>query len=88
VQAVGGVNEEGGGRFRLCRERGLNGAHGVVVPRANLGDLMLEQALVSAAAQGLFHVHAVAGIDELMTLLTGAAGRRARCRGTLPRRAR
>jgi predicted ATP-dependent protease len=43
----------------------------VVVPRANLRDLMLEQALVSAAAQGLFHVHAVAGIDELMTLLTG-----------------
>ncbi|MEI8302974.1 MAG: AAA family ATPase [Burkholderiales bacterium] len=71
VQAVGGVNEKVEGFFRLCRERGLNGAHGVVVPRANLRDLMLEQALVSAAAQGLFHVHAVAGIDELMTLLTG-----------------
>ena len=35
VQAIGAVNEKIEGYFELCRERGLDGSHGVIIPAAN-----------------------------------------------------
>ncbi len=71
VQAVGGVNEKIEGFFDVCRTRGLTGEQGVLIPRANARNLMLRQDVVDAAASGLFHVHAVADVDQAISLLTG-----------------
>lgn len=68
---VGGVNEKIEGWFRLCRDRGLDGQHAVIVPAANRDDLMLDRAVREAAREGRFHVLAVATIDEAIGLLTG-----------------
>jgi lon-related putative ATP-dependent protease len=73
VQAVGGVNEKIEGFFRLCAERGFHGGHGVIIPKANLNSLMLEQEVVDAAARGDFSVYAVDSVDEALALLTGIA---------------
>jgi len=71
VQAVGGVNEKIEGFFDLCRERGLDGSHGVIIPRDNVKHLMLRQDVVDAVRRDEFRVFAVRHIDEAITLLTG-----------------
>ncbi len=70
VQAIGAVNEKIEGFFELCRARGLNGKHGVVIPRANVRNLMLRQEVVEAVRLGQFHVYAIDSVDEGMELLT------------------
>jgi predicted ATP-dependent protease len=71
VQAVGGVNEKVEGFFDLCNERGLTGDQGVLVPAANLRNLVLRSDLVDAIARGAFHLYAVASIDQGLEILTG-----------------
>ncbi len=77
VQPIGGVNEKIEGFYDVCRARGLNGRQGVIIPQANVADLMLRQEIVDKAAKGKFHVWAVRDVDEGIEILTGIkAGRR------------
>ncbi len=77
IQAIGGVNDKIKGFFALCKTRGLDGTHGVMIPKANEQHLMLDRAIVEAATAGKFHIFSVATIDEGIALLTGfAAGER------------
>lgn len=77
VQVIGGVNEKIEGYFDICSERGLDGSHGVIIPRDNIKHLMLREDVVEAVAQGQFNVFAVSDIDEALSILTGVeAGRR------------
>jgi predicted ATP-dependent protease len=85
VQAVGAVNEKIEGFFDICKARGLSGEQGVLIPAANLAHLMLREDVVAAAAAGQFRVHAVADVDEALTLLTGVEAGRADARGGLPK---
>ncbi len=71
VQAVGGINEKIEGYFRLCRARGLNGQHGVIIPAANKRNLMLKQEVIDAVKKDLFSIYAVSSVDETLELLTG-----------------
>ncbi len=71
VQAIGGVNEKIEGFFRLCKARGLNGQHAVIIPAANKRNLMLKQEVIDAVAQDLFAVYAVSTVNETLELLTG-----------------
>ncbi|MBT8447391.1 MAG: ATP-dependent protease, partial [Gammaproteobacteria bacterium] len=77
VQVVGGINEKIEGFFDICSKRGLDGSHGVVIPRDNVKHLMLREEVVDAVAARRFSVHAVSDIDEAITVLTGVdAGER------------
>ncbi len=71
VQAVAAVNEKIEGFYRLCRARHLTGKQGVVLPRANVGDLMLDREVVEAVARGEFSVSAVATVGEAIEVFTG-----------------
>lgn len=71
VQAIGGANEKIEGFFRLCKARGLNGSHGVIIPAANKRNLMLKQEVLDAVEAGLFSIYAVNTVDEALELLTG-----------------
>lgn len=71
VQAVGGVNEKIEGFFQLCQARGLDGGHGVLIPRSNAANLMLAEPVVEAVRRGAFAVHVVGTVDEALHLLTG-----------------
>jgi len=84
VQAVGGIHEKIEGFFDLCRERGLDGSQGVIIPRANVQHLMLRDDVVEAAAQGRFHVWPVDDADEAIALLTGVPAGTADARGAVP----
>jgi len=77
VQAVGGINEKIEGFFAVCKERGLDGSHAVIIPRDNIKHLMLTEAVVEAVQNNLFSVYAVQTIDEAVAALTGmTAGER------------
>jgi len=77
IQAIGGVNEKIEGFFSLCHRRGLDGTHGVLIPKANEQHLMLDPQVRDACEKGLFHVFAVETIDQGMEILTGlSAGER------------
>ncbi|MBU1070391.1 AAA family ATPase [Myxococcota bacterium] len=71
IQPIGGVNEKIEGVFRIFRERGLTGEEGVMIPMANVQNLMLDREVIEAVKQGLFHVHAVSHVDEGIEVLTG-----------------
>lgn len=77
VQAIGGVNEKIEGFFDTCLQRGLTGDQGVLIPAANVKNLMLRHDVVAAARAGRFHIHPVGTVDQGIELLTGvAAGER------------
>ncbi|MGZ4481897.1 MAG: Lon protease family protein, partial [Gaiellales bacterium] len=71
IQAVGGVTTKIEGFFAVCRERGLTGRQGMIIPAANTAHLMLEDEVVQAVRDGLFQVWAVRTADEGIELLTG-----------------
>ncbi|NTV02817.1 MAG: AAA family ATPase [Chlorobiaceae bacterium] len=71
VQAIGGVNEKVEGFFDLCRERGLDGRHGVLIPASNVDNLMLRSEVVRAVEEGQFSIWPVSHIDQGIELLTG-----------------
>jgi predicted ATP-dependent protease len=84
VQAVGGVTRKIEGFYDVCQERGLTGEQGVMVPTANLKNLMLKEEVVEAARAGRFHVWGVSHIDEgIEMLMEQVAGERA-ADGTFP----
>ncbi len=84
MQAVGGVCDKVEGFFDLCRARGLDGSHGVILPAVHAGDLMLRQELVEAARRGLFHVYVVDHVEQAMELLTGLPAGVADAQGRFP----
>lgn len=78
VQAIGGVNEKIEGFFDICEARGLSGEQGVLIPRANVKNLMLRPDVVAAVDSKKFSVYAVDTIEQGIELLTGQP---AGCRG-------
>ena len=71
VQAIGGVNEKIEGFFDVCAQHGLSGQQGVLIPQANVHNLMLRQDVVEAIRAGRFHVYPITHIDQGLALLTG-----------------
>jgi lon-related putative ATP-dependent protease len=77
IQAIGGVNEKIEGFFEVCKAKGLNGQQGVIIPKANVRNLMLKEEIVEAVREGKFHIWAIETVDEGIELLTGVkAGER------------
>ncbi len=70
IQAVGGVSKKIEGFFELCKERGLTGEHGVIIPEANCRDLMLKDEIVKAVDEGKFHVWSVSCVEDAIKILT------------------
>jgi predicted ATP-dependent protease len=71
IQAIGGVNEKIEGFFRTCAGRGLTGRQGVIIPRSNVEDLMLDEEVRAAVAEGKFRVFAVDRVEEGIEILAG-----------------
>ncbi len=82
IQPIGGVNQKIEGFFRVCKARGLDGEQGVMIPKRNLRNLMLQQEVVEAVTEGKFHVYSVDTIDEGIEVLTGVEAGEKRDDGT------
>ena len=71
VQSIGGVNEKIEGFYRLCKDEGLTGKQGVIVPSTNVINLMLAPDVIEAVEQGTFSIYAVEDINQALELLMG-----------------
>jgi lon-related putative ATP-dependent protease len=71
IQAIGGVNQKIEGFFEVCREKGLTGAQGVIIPCSNVQNLMLRRDVIDAAKKKQFHVYRVATVAEGIEVSTG-----------------
>jgi len=84
IQAIGGVNEKIEGFFAVCRQAGLSGEQGVIIPLANQRSLMLEEEVIAAVREGKFHIWTVNTIDEAIELMTGYRAGERKKDGTFP----
>jgi lon-related putative ATP-dependent protease len=84
VRAVGGVTRKVEGFYATCKAGGLTGRQGVIVPAANVHNLMLDDEVVEAVRTGRFHIWAVRTVDEGIELLTGVKAGRRRRDGSYP----
>jgi lon-related putative ATP-dependent protease len=78
IQPIGGVNEKIEGFFYTCKAKGgLTGRQGVLIPRQNVADLMLNNEVVDAVSKGQFAVYPVDTVEQGIEILTGlTAGKR------------
>jgi len=84
IQPIGGVNQKIEGFFQVCRAKGMNGQQGVLIPRANLRNLMLRPEVVEAVREGKFNIYAVSTVDEGIEVLTGVPAGKRRKDGKYP----
>ena len=71
IQPIGGVNEKIEGYFQICKMRGLDGSHGVMIPVQNVDNLQLSDEVVDAVKNKLFHIYSISTIEEGIEVLTG-----------------
>ena len=84
VQPIGGVNQKIEGFFYTCRARKLTGTQGVIIPKANVPDLMLRPEVVEAVKKKKFNIYAVETIDQGVELLTGTPAGKPDRKGDYP----
>jgi lon-related putative ATP-dependent protease len=85
VQAIGGVNEKIEGYFAVCQALGLKGDEGVLIPKANVRNLMLSDRVRDAVGKGRFHIFPISTIDEGITVLTGTPAGTLGAKGVYPK---
>ena len=71
IQPIGGVNEKIEGFFQICKMRGLDGSHGVMIPVQNVDNLQLSEEIIDAVKNKKFHIYSVSTIEEGIEVLTG-----------------
>jgi len=73
IQPIGGVNEKIEGFFDVCKQRGLTGEQGVLIPSSNVKHLMLRRDVIEAVENRQFSIYPVSEIDQCLELLTGTS---------------
>ncbi|MGB1197648.1 MAG: Lon protease family protein [Thalassotalea sp.] len=86
VQSIGGVNEKIEGFYRLCKDKGLTGSQGVIIPKTNVKNLMLSNEVIDAVTQGAFSVYAVEDIDQALEILMSVDAGKISRTGRYPRK--
>ncbi len=85
IQAIGGVNYKIEGFFEVCKEKGLTGNQGVIIPRANKDNLMISKEVIDAVKRKEFHIYAVSTVEEGIEILTGIKAGKRKKNGEFPR---
>jgi len=82
VLPIGSVSLKVEGWWKSCKQGGLSGLQGVLMPTPNIGDLQLSEALVADIKAGRFHLWAVDRIEDAIEVVLGsAAGKRLKSGG-------
>lgn len=84
IQPIGGATFKIQGFFEICRINGLTGNQGVIIPHQNVKNLMLNDDVVKAVQDGLFHIYPVKTVDEGIEILTGVPAGEKKPDGTYP----
>lgn len=71
IQPIGGVNEKIEGFFDVCKSRGFDKSHGVIIPHQNVNDLMLKDEIIDEVKNKNFSIYSIQTVEEAIELLTG-----------------
>ncbi len=71
VQAIGGVNEKIEGFYDICKQRGLTGNQGCIIPQVNVKNLLLKQEIIDAIENSQFYIYPVDHYEQALEVLTG-----------------
>jgi len=69
VQPIGGAKEKIEGFFEVCKDQDLTGEQGVIIPKDNHDNLMLNSEVLDAVENGRFHIYPVETIGEGLEIL-------------------
>ena len=84
IQPIGGVNDKIEGFYQVCKMRGLNGSHGVMIPVQNVQNLSLSDEIIEAVKNKKFHIYAISTIEEGIEILTGVPAGKKDSNGHFP----
>ena len=70
IQVVGGVTEKVEGFYYTCKKKGLTGKQGVIIPRKNVRNLVLDDEVRRAIKEEKFYIYPVDRVEEAIELLT------------------
>ena len=84
IQPIGGVNAKIEGFYQVCKMRGLDGSHGVIIPIQNVMNLNLNDEVVEAVKNKKFHIYAISSIEEGIEILTGVPAGKKDKNGNFP----
>ncbi len=84
IQAIGGVNHKIEGFFEVCKANDLTGKQGVMIPQANVKNLMLRKGVIDAVKKRKFHVYQISTVEEGIEILTGVPAGKADKNGNYP----
>jgi len=71
VQAIGGVNEKIEGFFDICKQRGLTGKQGCIIPAVNVKNLSLRKDVIDAIEEKKFNIYPIKHYEQALELLIG-----------------
>lgn len=84
IQPIGGVNDKIEGFYQVCKMRGLDGSHGVMIPVQNVQNLSLSDEIIEAVKNKKFHIYAISTIEEGIEILTGVPAGKKDSNGHFP----
>ena len=84
IQPIGGVNDKIEGFYQVCKMRGLDGSHGVIIPVQNVNNLSLSDEIIKSVKESKFHIYAISTIDEGIEILTGVPAGKKDANGHFP----
>ena len=85
IQSIGAVNEKIEGFYHVCKQGGLNGRQGVVIPESNVRNLMLKEEILKAVKDKKFHIYPIKTIEEGIEILTGKSTGIKKADGSYPK---
>lgn len=71
IQPIGGVTYKIEGFYNICKNKGLTGTQGVIIPRSNIKDMVLSDEVVESVKNKQFHIYAIDNVDDGIELLMG-----------------
>ena len=84
IQPIGGLTDKIEGFFNICKLRGLTGDQGIIMPHQNIKNLNLNDEVIKAVKDGMFHIYAIKNVDEGIELLTGVPAGKKNKNGEYP----
>jgi len=84
IQPIGGVSYKVEGFYNTCKKNGLTGRQGVIIPKQNIPDLVLDDEVIEAVKAGKFHIYPITHVDEGIEILTGIPVGEKNEKGTYP----
>lgn len=82
IYSIGGINQKIEAFYKICKLKGFNNKHGIIIPYDNIDNLMLNKEIIESVENGLFTIYPVKDISEAIKIYTGLSTGKLRKDGT------